>query len=329
MNVRTMVCRSLDGPDALSLITTDPAPLAPDAVRVAVRAAGVNYPDLLMTRGGYQLRLEPPFTPGMEVAGTVIEAGPKAGSWEPGARVIAMLRYGGYADQVVVPASNLVPLPDAFDFSEGATYLVAAKTAYQALVHRGRLSAGETLLVLGATGGVGLAAVELGHLLGARVIAVGSSDERLAVAREKGADAVVNYRRQDLREAVEELAGRNGVDVVYDPVGGALSKASTHLLAWCGRLLVVGFASGEIPAFAANHALLKGYSIVGVRAGEAGRRDPAQARATQKALVAYAARGQLRPHVCATFPLEDAAAALRFMEARQVVGRLALVTDRG
>lgn len=327
MSVRTMVCQSLDGPDALQPAAAAPAPLAPDAVRIAVRAAGVNYPDLLMTRGGYQLRLEPPFIPGMEVAGTVLEAGPEAGPWTPGTRVIALLRYGGYADQVVVPASSVVPLPDAFDFTEGATYLVAAKTAYQALVHRGRLAAGETLLVLGATGGVGLAAVELGHLLGARVIAVGSSDDRLAVAREKGAEAVVNYRQQDVRQAVEALAGRNGVDVVYDPVGGALSSTSTHLLAWGGRLLVIGFASGEIPSFAANHALLKGYSIVGVRAGEAGRRDPAQARSTLDALLEHAARGQLRPYVCATFPLEDAAAALCFMEQRRVVGRLALVTD--
>ncbi|SEP09207.1 NADPH:quinone oxidoreductase family protein [Aquisalimonas asiatica] len=325
MSVRTMVCQSLDGPDALRLITSTPGPLAPDAVRIAVRAAGVNYPDLLMTRGAYQLRLEPPFTPGMEVAGTVIESGPDAGQWQPGARVIAMLRYGGYADQVVVPASSVVSLPDAFGFAEGATYLVAAKTAHQALVYRGRLAAGETLLVLGATGGVGLAAVELGHLLGARVIAVGSSDERLAVAREKGADAVVNYRTQDVRQAVEEIAGPNAVDVVYDPVGGTLSSASTHLLAWGGRLLVVGFASGEIPAFAANHALLKGYSIVGVRAGEAGRRDPAQARESLDVLIDYAGRGLLRPHVCATFPLEDAAAALHFMDQRRVVGRLALV----
>ncbi len=321
---RAMRCTALTGPAALSMQELEEVGPGPGEVRVQVRAIGVNYPDLLMTRGAYQLRLEPPFTPGMEVAGEVAETGPGVKGWSPGDRVIALMRHGGYAEQVVVPEDALIPLPAPFGFDEGATFHVATRTAYHALLDRGRLQAGETLLVLGSTGGVGLTAVELGRLQGARVIAVGSSDERLAVARQRGADAVVNYRTQDLVDAVKSLTDGAGVDVVYDPVGGELSRASTRLLRWEGRLLVVGFASGEIAAYAANHALLKGYSIVGVRAGEGARRDPAQARRARDAMLAFAAKDHLRPHVCRAYPLAQAAEALQSLESRGVVGRVVL-----
>lgn len=321
---RAMRCTALTGPAALSLEQVEEAAPGPGEVRVQVRAIGVNYPDLLMTRGAYQLRLEPPFTPGMEVAGEIAETGPGVQDWSPGDRVIALMRHGGYAEQVVVPEDALIPLPTPFDFDEGATFHVATRTAYHALVDRGCLQSGETLLVLGSTGGVGLTAVEIGRLQGARVIAVGSSDERLAVARQRGADAVVNYREQDLVDAVKSVTDGAGVDVVYDPIGGELSRASTRLLRWSGRLLVVGFASGEIADYPANHALLKGYSIVGVRAGEGARRDPAQAQRGREAMLAWAEQGHLRPHICRAYPLGQAADALRSLESRGVVGRVAL-----
>ncbi|WP_290650964.1 NADPH:quinone oxidoreductase family protein [Aquisalimonas sp.] len=322
---RAMVCGALTGPDALDETWMNAPQLQPGEVRIAIRAVGVNYPDLLMTRGQYQLRLEPPFVPGMELAGEIIETGQHVSGWLAGDRVSVMMRHGAYAEQAVAPAAALIPLPAAFGFAEGATFHVAAKTAYHALVDRGRLDRGETLLVLGATGGVGLTAVELGKMLGARVIAVGSDDDKLAVARPRGADAVVNYRKQNLREAVETIAGSNGVDVIYDPVGGEMSRICTELLAWNGRLLVVGFASGDIPSFPADHARLKGYSIVGLRAGEAGRRDPVQARRARAALLQYAEAGRLRPHVCVQFPLHEASQALKTLEERAVVGRVALI----
>ncbi|MBA1145873.1 NADPH:quinone oxidoreductase family protein [Ectothiorhodospiraceae bacterium WFHF3C12] len=324
MSYQAILCELLDGPGALALRRTESRALADGEVRVAVKAAGVNFPDLLMTRGGYQLRLEPPFTPGMEVSGTVTEVHSRAGGWQPGDAVIATMRSGGYAEEVVVPAESLLALPPGFSFEEGAAFPVAARTAYHSLVDRAGLRSGETLLVLGASGGVGLAAVELGAVLGAHVIAVGSDDEKLAVAAAKGAEAVVNYRTEAFRDTVKALTDPHGVDVVYDPVGGTLSKESARLLAWEGRLLIIGFASGEIPSFAANHALIKGYSIMGVRAGESARRFPERARAGTQRLLELAAQGHLRPHISHSFPLAEAAGALRTLETRAVVGRCVL-----
>ncbi len=324
MPYRAMVCQSLNGPDCLAPMDMEQAPLEPGQVRLKVAAAGINFPDLLMTRGGYQLKAEPPFVPGMEVAGRILETGPEVGGWSPGDRVIVLPRTGGYAEELVCRADALLPAPGMFSDVEAATFVVGAKTAYHSLVDRARIQAGETLLVLGATGGVGLAAVQLGTLLGATVIAVGSSDEKLAVAAELGADVVINYQRQDLRESVKDVTGGRGVDVVYDPVGGELSEESARLLAWDGRLLVIGFASGKVPALRANHALIKGYGILGVRAGESARRNPEQGRRGLQALLTYAAEGYLKPHVCRVFPLHQATDALKLMEGRGVTGRIAL-----
>jgi NADPH:quinone reductase len=327
MSFRAMVCTALTGPSSLQMQECHSPALEPGKVRLAIRACGVNYPDLLMTYGRYQLRLQPPFIPGMEVAGEIIETGPDTPGLAIGAHVVASTRVGGYAEQVVVAREAVMPLPPGFSHTEGATFTVASRTAYHALVDRGQLQDGETLMVLGATGGVGLAAVELGKVLGARVIAVGSSDEKLAVARVRGADAVVNYRSDDFRAAVKTLVGDAGVDVVYDPVGGEISNESARLLAWGGRLLVIGFASGEFPALRANHALIKGYSVIGVRAGEAARRNPQQARRGLEAVHRLAADGHLRPHICRTYPLSRASDALQALETRTVIGRIALLTD--
>lgn len=324
MDYRIIRCRALTGPDALGVAHEPVRRPGHGEVRVAVRAAGVNYPDLLMTRGAYQLRLEPPFTPGMEVAGEVLEAGAGVTDVRPGGRVIALMRHGGYAEEVVVPETAVVRLPDAFDYEHGAAFHVATRTAWHALVDRAALAAGETVLVLGATGGVGLAAVELASLFGARVIAVGSSDDKLAAARERGAGAVINYRARELQQAVAACCS-TGVDVVYDPVGGDLSRASTELLRPGGRMLIIGFASGEIPAFPADHARQRGYTLMGVRAGEAGRRDPARAREGLRSLLAFAEQGHLKPRIHARYPLARAAVALHALEQRSVVGRIVLI----
>jgi NADPH:quinone reductase len=323
---RAAVCTALTGPDALAIEEVRRPALPADAVRIAVRAAGVNFPDYLLTRGEYQLKLRPPFTPGMEVAGVVIETGPAVGEIKVGAHVVAMTRTGGFAEEVTVAANAVFPLPSAFSFEEGACFAVAARTAYHALVDRGRLEAGETVLVLGATGGVGMAAIQLAKQLGAVVIAVGSSDAKLELATQAGADHVLNYREVDLVEAVRKLAPTVGV--VFDPVGGDLAVQAARLLGWGGRFLVVGFASGVIPSFAANQVLLKGYSIIGVRAGEASRIDPVSAALADRELLSLANAGALRPHISNRFPLERAAFALRTLANREVVGRV-VITNGG
>lgn len=322
---KAAVCLALDGPDAIEIRDAPRQALASGSVRIAVRAAGVNYPDYLLTRGQYQLRLEPPFTPGMEIAGVVIEVGEGAGRYSVGDRVIAATRVGGLAEEVVVDEGAIAPLPSPFSMEEGACFLVAAQTAYHALFVRGALARGQTVLVLGATGGVGMAAVQLAAHAGARVIAVGSSDVKLAAARFAGASEVVNYQDVDLVEAVRKAAGT--VDVVLDPVGGALAIQAARLLGWGGRFLIVGFASGEIPSFAANQALLKGYSIVGVRAGEAARLDPTGAAMATQALLGWAGAGALRPHISHKFALDDAASALRALADRAVVGRVVITVE--
>ena len=319
---RAAVCTALSGPDAIEIRDLPVQRLPDRSVRIAVRAAGVNYPDYLLTRGEYQLRLDPPFTPGMEVAGTVLETSGASGGLKPGDPVIGLSRTSGFAEQVVVGAHAVLPLPAAFSFEEGACFMVAQQTAYHALVARGGLKSGETLLVLGATGGVGMAAVQLAVQLGARVVAVGSDDAKLDATRTAGANFTVNYREHELVDAVRKLV--DTIDIVLDPVGGDLAVQAARLLGWGGRFLVVGFASGTVPSFAANLALLKGYSIIGVRAGEAARLDPSGFVAANKALLGWAGDGALRPVISHRFPLDEAAAALRTLADRKVIGRVVI-----
>jgi NADPH2:quinone reductase len=322
--MRAVVCRGLEGPQGLVVEERSPPPLGPGEVRLSMRAAGVNFPDLLMTRGLYQLRPPLPFVPGLEGAGEVVECGPGVEGWRPGQRAIVRLRPGTFAEEVVAPAARLFPAPAGFDDAEAAAFSVGHRTAWHALVERGRLRPGETLLVHGAAGGVGLAAVELGARLGARVIATAGEDAKLAVARAKGAAEAINYRRDDFRQAVLALTDGQGADVIYDPVGGEVFRQSLRCIAWGGRLLTVGFASGEIAAAPANTLLLKGASLVGVRVGEFGRRDPAAERRTLETLNRMAEAGQLRPHVSHRLPLARAAEALMLLETRQVVGKAVL-----
>ncbi|MEZ0052994.1 NADPH2:quinone reductase [Mycobacterium sp. MAA66] len=323
---RAAVCNALDGPEAVTTQSVPNAPIGPGLVRIAVRAAGVNFPDYLLTRGEYQLKLQPPFVPGMEVAGVVTECGPGAAgvpSWSPGSPVIALTQNGGYAEKLVTRGDTVFPLPETFSYQEGATFLVAARTAYQALVNRAGVRAGETVLVLGATGGVGLAAVHLAKYLGARVVAVGHP-AKLAVLEAAGADHVVSYHAGDLVDSVRERVG--GADVVFDPVGGTLAARAMRLLRWGGRYLVVGFASGTISSFDGNRILLKGASVVGVRAGEAARRDPDAFRQSIGELLSIASLGGLRPHISHEFPLNEAAAALGTLSERRAIGRIVLST---
>jgi NADPH:quinone reductase len=320
---RKVVCRELGRPDRLRLETFEPAPLAPGQARVAIRAAGINFPDVLMVAGEYQLKPELPFTPGMESAGDVVEVNGAPGV-AVGDRVIVKLRHGGYADEVVVAPSQLTPMPSTFDYAEGATFLAAHGTAYHGLFDRGQVQPGEVLLVHGAGGGVGLAAVEMGKLLGATVIAAASSEAKLEVAKARGADHLVLYSREPFRDAVKRITDGRGADVVYDPVGGPIFEESMRCIAWGARLLVVGFTGG-IGLARTNLLLIKGASVLGVRAGEAVRKDPALGEVRIRQLLAWAGQGKIRPNVSHRLPLEDFAAAMQLLIDRKAIGRVALM----
>jgi NADPH:quinone reductase len=321
---KAVVCRELGPPESLRLETFASVPLAPGEVRVAIHAAGINFPDILMAAGEYQLKPPLPFTPGVEAAGEVIEVNDAAGV-AVGVKVILKLRHGAYADEVVVTPQQLTPLPAAFDYAEGATFLAGHGTAYHALIDRGQLRAGEVLLVHGAGGGVGLAAVEIGKLLGAIVIAAASSEEKLAIAKAKGADHLVLYSREPFRDAVKRLTDGRGADVVFDPVGGEIFENSVRCIAWGARLLVVGFTGG-IGLARTNLLLIKGASVLGVRAGEAVRKNPALGVTRIKALTEWAEAGKVRPNISHRLPLEDYAKAMRLLVDRKAIGRVALVT---
>jgi NADPH2:quinone reductase len=322
---RAVVCRELGPPESLRLESFASRPLAAGEVRVALRAAGINFPDILMAAGEYQLKPELPFTPGMEAAGNVVDVGDVRGV-AVGDRVIVRMRHGAYADEAVVTRSQLTPLPSNFDYAEGATFLAAHGTAYHALVDRGQVQAGEMLLVHGAGGGVGLAAVEIGKLLGATVIAAASSQEKLEAARARGADHGVLYSREPFRDAVKRITQGRGVDIVFDPVGGEVFENSVRCIAWGARLLVIGFTGG-IGLARTNLILMKGASVLGVRAGEAVRKDPALGKARMAALSAWAEAGKVRPHVSHRVPLEDYASAMRLLIERKAIGRVALVME--
>ena len=322
---KKVVCRELGPPESLQLESFPSAPLARGEVRVAVQAAGINFPDVLMAAGEYQLKPPLPFTPGMEAAGDVVEVNGADGV-AVGDRVIVKMRHGGYADEAVVTTSQLTPLPSTFDYAEGATFLAGHGTAYHALIDRGQVQPGEVLLVHGAGGGVGLAAVEMGKMLGATVIAAASSEEKLAVAQARGADHLVLYDREPFRDAVKRITDGRGADVVFDPVGGEVFENSVRCIAWGARLLVIGFTGG-IGLARTNLLLIKGASVLGVRAGEAVRRNPALGEVRLKALLAWAEAGKIRPNVSHRLPLEKYAEAMRLLVDRKAIGRVALTMN--
>ncbi len=323
---RAVVCRALGPPERLHLETFAAPPLGADRVRVAVRAAGLNFPDVLMAAGEYQLKPELPFTPGMEAAGDVVEVGPEAKGFRAGDKVIVKLRHGAFSEEVAVSPSQLTPLPKTFDYAEGATFLAAHGTAYHALVDRAQIQRGEVLLVHGAGGGVGLAAVEIGKILGATVIAVASSEAKLAVAKGRGADHLVLSGREPFRDAVKRITDGKGADVVFDPVGGETFEQSLRCIAWGARLCVIGFTGG-IGLAKTNLVLIKGASVLGVRAGEAVRKNPALGEERLKTLFGWAEGGHVRPHISHRLPLEDVAKAMRLLIDRKAIGRVALTME--
>jgi NADPH2:quinone reductase len=319
---KAVVCRELGPPESLRLETFASVALKPGEVRVAVRAAGINFPDILMAAGEYQLKPPLPFTPGVEAAGDVVEVNGAADA-VPGDRVIVKMRHGAYCDEAVAAPTQLVKLPSNFDYAEGATFLAGHGTAYHALIDRGHVQPGEVLLVHGAGGGVGLAAVEIGKMLGATVIAAASSEEKLAVAKARGADHLVLYAREPFRDAVKRITDGRGADVVFDPVGGEVFENSMRCIAWGARLLVIGFTGG-IGLAKTNLLMIKGASVLGVRAGEAVRKNPALGEVRIKALLEWAEAGKIRPNVSHRLPLEDYARAMRLLIDRKAIGRVAL-----
>jgi len=320
--MKAIQCVQWGPPDQLRLVElADPQPKAGE-VRVRIGAAGVNFPDALIVQKKYQVQPPLPFIPGAEVAGQIDAVGAGVDERKVGQRVVAFVGLGGFAEKVCVDARQTVPLPSAVSDEVAAGFTLTYATSQHALVDRAQLKAGETLLVLGAAGGVGLAAVELGKLAGARVLAAASTDEKLAACHAAGADALINYSSVEVRDAVRTLTDGRGADVVYDPVGGAYTETALRSLAWRGRLLVIGFANGEIPKIAANLLLLKELSAVGVFWGEFARRDPTGNAKMIGDLMTWLAQGRLRPTVSKVYPLADAARALEDLLARRAIGKL-------
>jgi NADPH2:quinone reductase len=320
------LCVRYGPPEALEIADLpDPKP-GPGEALVDVKAAGLNFFDLLIIADRYQVKPKLPFSPAAEFAGVVREVGEGVREVKPGDRVCGYISYGAAREKVVVPARALVPLPEKVSFETGAGVVITYSTSLHALADRGNLRAGETLAVLGAAGGVGLAAVEIGKILGARVIACASSPEKLAFTRAHGADEGIDYSREDLKDRLRELTGGRGADVVFDPVGGPYAEQGVRGTAWEGRHLVVGFAAGEIPKLPLNHVLLRGCSVVGVVWGMLARHDPARMRALAEQALAWAAEGRISAHVDKVYPLERVADALTAIARREVKGKVVLKT---
>jgi NADPH2:quinone reductase len=307
------------------VVSEVPAPVVgPGQLGVEVRAAGCNFFDLLIVQGRYQVKPPFPFVPGGEIAGVVREVGAGVSGFAPGDRVLAAVPMGGYAERIAIPASFAHRMPDGMDFDEGAALPIVYPTSYAGLVYRAGLQPGETLLVHAAAGGVGLAAVQIGKALGARVIATAGGPEKLHVALEAGADIAIDYLEEDFVERVKEFTGGRGADVIYDSVGGDVFDRSLKCIAWCGRLLVIGFASGKIPSVAANRILLKNVAVVGLHWGAYAKHEPARVPETFAALFRLHAEGRIRPVIYRAWPLEEAPAALAALGSRKTHGKVVL-----
>lgn len=320
--MRAIQCVEWGDPDKLVLAELPLPQPQPGEIRICVGAAGVNFPDGLIIQRKYQVQPELPFIPGTEVAGRVDAVGEGVTDVRAGERVVAFVGVGGFAEAVCVPASQVVTLPEHISDQVAAAFTLTYATAHHALIDRAQLKSRETLLVLGAGGGVGLAAIQIGKLIGARVIAAASTDEKLAAAHRAGADDLVNYSTLDLRDSVKTITAGKGVDVIFDPVGGAYTEAALRAIAWRGRLLVIGFANGEIPRIPANLLLIKGASAVGVFWGDFARREPAANRMLMSSLFGWLAQGRLQPQVAAAYPLAQTAEAIATVMQRRAVGKL-------
>lgn len=326
--MKAVLCKQFGGPSTLS-VEDVPSPVAAKGqVVVGVHASAVNFPDTLIIENRYQFKPPLPFSPGGEFAGTVLSVGEGVADYATGDRVIAFAPWGAFAEEIAVDAKTLIRLPAQVRMEQGAALMMAYGTTYYALKDRARLQAGETLLVLGAAGGTGIAAIELGKLMGARVIAMASTDEKLALCKKRGAHETINYTSENFRERVKQLTDGRGVDVVYDPVGGTLTDLAVRGMAWNGRLLVIGFTSGEIPKLPLNLVLLKGCSVVGVFYGAFSEREPQRCSALTDELLALVAQGRLDPAVTERYRLEQASQALQKLADRQAMGKIVLLTER-
>lgn len=318
--MQAVLCKAFGPADTLVVEDISSPVIKKNEVLLDVHAAGINFPDTLIIEGKYQFKPPFPFSPGGEAAGVISAVGEKVSHLKAGDRVMALTGWGSCAEQVAVPAYNVLPMPEGMEFTTAAAFSMTYGTAIHALTQRGALQEGETLLVLGASGGVGLAAVEIGKAMGARVIAAASTAEKLEVARQAGADELINYQSDDIRERIKTITKGQGVDVVIDPVGGDLFEQVFRSIAWNGRMLVIGFASGSIPSLPANLPLLKGAAVIGVFWGSFAQRQPQENMHNFQQLFAWYAEGKLKPLVSQTFPLADTAQAIKTLAARKAVG---------
>jgi len=325
--MQAWMCETLSGPEGLQWKEVPTPEPGPGEVRVAIRAASLNFPDILIVQGKYQFKPALPFVPGSEFAGTVEAVGAGVSHLKVGDAVAAMGSTGGFATHGIAEAARVLPLPPGFKLEDAAAFALTYGTSHHALIDRGELKPGETVLVLGAAGGVGTSAIQIAKAAGAKVIAAASSDEKCAFCRTLGADATLNYATQNVRETLKELTGGKGPDVVYDPVGGDLAEPVFRSIAWRGRYLVIGFAQGSIPSLPLNLALLKGASIVGVFWGDFVRREPANSARGMAELARWYAEGKVKPAIDLRLPMRELPAAYARMATRQVQGKVLMVND--
>ena len=326
--MRAVLCREFGSVEKLELAELPAPAIVPGSVRVAVHAVGVNFADLLIVQGKYQEKPPVPFSPGFEIAGVVSELGPGAQGVRLGDRVLGTMEHGAYADEAVLPSDRVLAIPASMDFPTAAGFPVAYGTSHGALDWRARLKSGETLLVLGAAGGVGLTAVEIGKAMGATVIAVAGSAAKLEVARRQGADHLIDYSREDLRARIKEITGGRGPDVIYDPVGGDAFDQCLRSIAWEGRIVVIGFAGGRISQIPANLVLVKNCDVIGFYWGSYRRHKPALVRQSFQKLLSWFESGRLKPHVSHTLDLAEAGRALELLAGRKATGKVVLTTGR-
>lgn len=320
--MKAVLCKSFGPPSSLILEDVPSKKPRKGEVLVGIKACGVNFPDTLIIQGKYQFKPELPFSPGSDVAGIVKEVGEGVKYFKPGDQVFSLVSHGGFAEEIVINQRVCFPMPPGMDFPVAASFMMAYGTSYHGLKDRARLKEGETLVVLGASGGVGLAAVELGKVMGARVIACASTDEKLALCKEYGADEVINYSKADLKSRIKELTDGKGADVVYDPVGGDFSEKALRSTAWNGRFLVIGFAAGDIPKIPLNLPLLKGCAVMGVFWGSFAQKEAHKNMANTMELLEMYGTKKIKPHIHGTYPLEEAYRALEEMQDRKVKGKV-------
>jgi NADPH2:quinone reductase len=324
--MRAILCREWGGPEKLVVEEVPSPPLRDGGVRIAVHAAGINFMDLLLIAGQYQVKPQLPFTPGAEVGGVVTEVGAGVTNVKPEDRVMALVESGAYAEEAIAAADRVFPIPEKMDFATAAGFPVAYGTSHGAFTWRAHLQAGEWLLVHGAAGGVGLTAVEVGKAMGAKVIAAAGGPEKLAVAREHGADHLIDYSREDIRERVKAITGGRGADVIYDPVGGEAFDASLRCIAWGGRIIIIGFASGKIPQIPANIALVKNIDVIGFFWGSYQAHKPELPQESFRQLLRWFEEGKLKPHISEAFNLKDVATAMERLKQRKSTGKVVLTT---